>query len=241
MNSYYQDQSCTIYHGDCREVLPKTADATVTDPPYGTGHYKSDVVVLDAAMLAELPRPLCVFGYPERLVGLCVDAQETPDEWITWWASNAAIKAFGVHGLLMESECVAVFGRHRFQTLRQERTASSRAVLDKGYIGNDRLDIGNPDSRRVGDVWTDAAPGLAFNSHERLHPNQKPLSVLTRLVEGVTLPGDLVLDPFMGSGTTLRAAKDLGRKSIGIEIEERYCEIAAKRLAQEVLDFGGAA
>lgn len=241
MKPYYEDSYCTIYHGDCRDVLPGlTADATVTDPPYGTGHYESDVVVLTPEMLGSLPMPAAVFGYPERLIGLCVASNLVPNEWITWWASNAAIKAFGVHGLWMESECVAVFGPHRFQTLRQERSSSSRAVLDKGYIGNNRLGIGNPDSRRVGDVWTDAAPGLAFNSHERLHPNQKPLSVVTRLVEGTTLPGDVVLDPFMGSGTTLRAAKDLGRRAIGIEIEERYCEIAAKRLAQEVLDFGAA-
>ena len=67
------------------------------------------------------------------------------------------------------------------------------------------------------------------------HPCAKPLLAWRWLLEKVSEPNDLILDPFMGSGTTLRAAKDLGRRAIGIEIEEKYCEIAVKRLAQEVL------
>lgn len=67
------------------------------------------------------------------------------------------------------------------------------------------------------------------------HPTVKPLTVVKKLVKLGTLPGELILDPFMGSGTTLRAAKDLGRHSIGIEIEEEYCEIAVERLRQAVL------
>ena len=70
------------------------------------------------------------------------------------------------------------------------------------------------------------------------HRTQKPLSLVKQLAAAFTNQGDMILDPFMGSGTTLRAAKDLGRKAIGIEIEEKYCEIAAKRMAQEVFDFG---
>ena len=71
------------------------------------------------------------------------------------------------------------------------------------------------------------------------HPTQKPIGIVSPLIE-FSVPADgVALDPFMGSGTTLRAAKDLGRKAIGIEIHETYCEIAARRMEQEVLDFGG--
>lgn len=70
---------------------------------------------------------------------------------------------------------------------------------------------------------------------DRSHPTQKPLPLMRELVSLFTDPGETILDPFMGSGTTLRAAKDLGRKAIGIELEEKWCEVAARRLAQGVL------
>ena len=92
----------------------------------------------------------------------------------------------------------------------------------------------SPDpAKRRSDVIRTAVPFENATGSEYLgHPTQKPVGLMRELlgkVEGT------ILDPFMGSGTTLRAAKDLGRKAIGIEIEERYCEIAAKRLSQEVL------
>lgn len=72
------------------------------------------------------------------------------------------------------------------------------------------------------------------------HPTPKPLGLVTRIVESTTDIGGLVLDPFAGSGTTLRAAKDCGRSAIGIEIDEQYCEIAARRMTQDALPFGEA-
>lgn len=78
---------------------------------------------------------------------------------------------------------------------------------------------------------------LNESAEENDHPCPKPIHAWKWLVNKASRPGDTVIDPFMGSGTTLRAAKDLGRQAIGIDIEERYCEIAAKRLSQEVLAF----
>jgi adenine-specific DNA-methyltransferase len=86
-----------------------------------------------------------------------------------------------------------------------------------------------------GDVWRCALPS------KRQHPTEKPLALMSQIVEVSSRAGDLVVDPFAGSGSGLRAAKDMGRRAIGIEIDERYCEIAAERCRQEVLDFGAIA
>jgi adenine-specific DNA-methyltransferase len=86
-------------------------------------------------------------------------------------------------------------------------------------------------SHQWGDVWTFRIP------RDRQHPTQKPLEMMVQIAEVSSRRADMVLDPFMGSGTTLVAAKSLGRVAIGIELDERYCEIAAKRLEQEILPF----
>jgi len=225
---YYDDGTCVIYHGDCREInaWDIAGGVMVTDPPYGIAHrsgyssplfgavaerYQSavgdaiandaDTTARDEVLSSWLPRPAIVFGSPRA---------PFPDghRAVLVWDKG---EASGMGDLSMpwkpSWEMIFVFG--------------------VGFQG-----------RRTGGVLRAYVPPRV--SMGRTHPNEKPVDLLRGLI-GKCPPLAEVVDPFMGSGTTLRAAKDLGRKAIGIEIEERYCEIAAKRLAQEVLDFGGAA
>jgi len=231
MTPYYQDNLVTIYHGDCREWMPE-ADVIMTDPPYGTNAYATDTAVLNAAMLNSWANA-AVFGWPENLIRLCIEASRVPDEWVVWWPSNAELKGrFAEVPVARDSEHIALFGK-----LVAARGAPVGKTHEYAGTGSNRADHHiSPKGKRWGDVWRDAAPGLAFTSHLRLHPNEKPVSLMVRLVGMMT---GTVLDPFMGSGSTLVAAKSLGRKAIGIEIEERYCEIAAVRCSQEVLGLVG--
>lgn len=241
---FYDADGITIYHGDCRDLLPvtTTADAVITDPPYGTDYYPTDTGVMDAELLQSLfdVAPIvAIFGWPERLCQMVRDADRNPNEWITWWPTNGALRGFNLHGLWRESEHIAVWGEApRWTELRKSRnTESQRMAIARQHYGDaPRLNGSpHPDGARLGDVWRDPSPGMSFNAHLRKHPNEKPIGVMSRLIDACTNPGEMVIDPFMGSGTTLRAAKDLGRRAIGIEIEENYCKVAVDRLAQGVL------
>ncbi len=219
MTPYYQDDSCVIYHGDCREILPDFDDeyALVSDPPYGCDLMGGKVGILGShTSQAGTPGTVFapVFGDDEAF-------DPTP---------------------LLRFAAVILFGANWYAS----RLPDSGAwfVWDKrdGIASNNYADaelawssLTQP-TRLLAHRWL----GMIRDSHEdRVHPTQKPLRVVSWLLGFV--PAELpVLDPYMGSGTTLRAAKDLGRRAVGIEISERYCEIAASRLAQEVFDFGGA-
>jgi DNA methylase len=231
MRPYYEDGSVTIYHADSATFEWPDAVRLITDPPYGMGAYESDRIP-DLTVLAGWIRHAttsAVFGYPEILVSWCAQMGHQPVEWVTWWPTN---KMLG-RGLLLprESEHIAIFGdvcgARRLVRPRSQDSFARRKSIERGL---------DPDTCRLGDVWRDFSPGVASNGHLRQHPNEKPLSLMHKLVELCSEPGDLIIDPFAGSGTTLRAAKNLGRRAVGVEIEERYCEIAVARLGQEVLD-----
>lgn len=214
MKPYYEDDACTIYHGDCLELWPLwdlAGAVMVTDPPYGirwtvseyNGGRAHDGIAndestgaRDAVLKLWGERPAIVFGSP--VVALPRGLRQH-----LVWQKPADSGMFGaIAGWRRDWESIYLLGRGWPQ-----RAADSSGVLR-----------------------TDAGMGSYLNGH----PHAKPVDLLRRLIDRCAPLADIV-DPFMGSGTTLRAAKDLGRKAIGIEIEERYCEIAAKRLAQEVL------
>lgn len=216
MIPYYDDGTVTIYHGDARELLPVVSEAgavLVTDPPYGIGHSSNKT------------------GAPRRGEQIANDdSTAVRDVVLKEWAGKPAI----------------VFGSCR--TSKPPIPIRAVLVWDKGgHVGMGDLSL--PWKQNWEHIYI-SGPGfvgrrdtgvLRFNAMWPCndlysHPHEKPIELMRALV-GKCAPLATIIDPFMGSGTTLRAAKDLGRRAIGVEVEERYCEAAARRMAQEVL-FG---
>lgn len=211
MKPYYQDDAVTIYHGDCEQMLPMFAkvDLVLTDPPYG----------IDMAKGFE-----GFGGFGEKIA-----RRQYMDEWD---ADRPSIEV--MTSVVGSGARVIIWGGNFMADLLPRST--HWLVWDKlntmPTFGDCELAWTNSKRKSVKKVTVEYN-GLIGKELERWHPTQKPLSLFVWCIQ--EYGGGTVLDPFMGSGTTLRAAKDLGRKAIGIEIEEKYCEIAAKRMSQEVL------
>ena len=221
----------TLYNADCLDILPtlepQSVDAVICDPPYGSKKYKTDIA-LSPCVFADWVRryrTVAIFGYPELLVKWCVQASIIPDEWIAWWPTNKT-EGRAQSRLPKETEAIAIFGEtpganNIFRPRVQDKTCLS-ITASRGLSAA---------HARYGDVWRDPAPGMMFNSHQRMHPNEKPLSLMERLVVLCTNQGDVVIDPSMGSGTTGHACGNLGRRFIGIEKDAEYFNVAQERIA----------
>ena len=217
---YYEHAGIVIYHGDCREILPglPKSDLLLTDPPYGIG-----------ADADAHKRSGAVQGHGNRR------AARRIYEASNWDANPPDAQTIAL--IRGHAKYQIIFGGNFFAL------PASRCwlVWDKQNADNDFADCElawtNLDKavRKIAWLWN----GFARENNEPRfnHPTQKPLGVLKWAIGQAPDRCDTILDPFMGSGTTLVAAKNLGRKAIGIEIEEKYCEIAAKRLSQEVMAF----
>ena len=245
MTPYYSHGGITIYHADAFDVLPTLSGigAVITDPPYSSGGaFRGDRMRQTSVKYVQSG----VAAYRPEFAGDNRD-QRSFLAWCSLWL-NAARNA-----------CVSGAHVGCFIDWRQLPTMTD-AIQAGGWtwrgvaVWSKKFGRPNPagfSSACEFFVWGTSGPARERENYppgviecyppaDREHIAQKPEDVM-RWACKLALPGTVVLDPFMGSGTTLRAAKDMGCEAIGIEVDERYCEIAAKRLEQEVLDFGGAA
>lgn len=247
MKPYFQEAGVTLYCADFRDVLSidlaRDVDAVIADPPYGETTLAWDkwppFWPADLAAVLPLRAPLWCFG-----------------SWRMFW-NNAAHFAGWSHAqeIVWEKHNGSSSAADRFRRVHEFAVQWYRGPWADVY----RSPVTTPDAvartvRRkkrpehwgqIGEarfVSDDGGPRLmrsviaVRSEHGRAeHPTQKPVGIVDPLIRYSVPAGGLVLDPFAGSGTTLVAAKACGRRAIGIEVSEAYCEIAARRLAQSVL------
>lgn len=214
---YYSESGIEIHHGDAADFIPSIeADLLLTDPPYGIAY-----------------RVHSHHGHASRLEGETVVGDDAP---------------FDPTPLLRFQRAVIFGGNYMTDVL----PPSGWIIWSK--VQDNRWSHGKHSTRSLAEMaWTNIHKYVAVYNcfwagspmhrmgEERgtqLHPTQKPVALMRWIIDRYTEPGDLVFDPYMGSGPVARACKDTGRRYVGVEIEERYCETAVKRLAQDVIDFG---
>jgi len=213
MTPYYDRDGITIYCGDAREILPSldNADLVLTDPPYGIALEEHGRNGYDWTIAGDHDQDLgqWALDYCRARRFPVVTFASPKKPWLGEWRQH-----------LVWDKGPAVGGGGDPATCWK----STWELIQTWNTGR----LNGPRESAVLTYWVGQR-----DFHD--HPCQKPVSLLTYLIQKTTGPDALVVDPFMGSGSTLVAAKNLGRRAIGIELEEKYCEIAVKRLQQQVL------
>ncbi|MEZ2373101.1 site-specific DNA-methyltransferase [Arthrobacter sp. RCC_34] len=251
MSLYYEDDHVRLYHGKCEDILPKleTVAHVITDPPYSEHTHRN---IRSAKMLAN-DRGGKYGADTRRNVDLGFD-HLTPElrmfcaTEFTRLASRWVLVFSDVESDHLWRNDLEASGLDYVRTGAWIKIGSTPQFSgDRPATGFEAITIAHPKGKKRWNgggkhaVWTHPIVLDRGKSGARLHTTQKPHELMQELVHLFTDHGDVVLDPFAGSGTTLYASKALGRKAIGIEREEKYCEVAARRLSQEVLDLGGIA
>lgn len=247
MSLYYEDENVTLYHGDAFEVLDSlgdmSMDCVITDPPFdarthsmarsnrgGYGTSGKGNRVLSGSSITRFDafdheKQLELFAGLGRITRGWVISNVATDTGFRFEVEKAprGLKVMRV-GVWMKTNPMPIISADRPAMGWEPIIYMHREDLKPRWNGGGRaLNFHLPTSQGSG------------------HATQKPLPMVESFVRMFSNHGDTIFDPFAGTGTTLRAALNEGRKAIGVELEERYCEMIAKRLSQGVLDFGGAA
>ncbi len=231
---YYADESCAIAHGDCREILPllDKVDLVLTDPPYeDEAHTPQRRVKRKGGVMEVQPLTFAPMDATTRLL-VANQLGHLAKRWVLTFCQVEAAPIwradYELAGLKYKRTCIWV-----------KPDGMPQYSGDRPGMGYETFVAMHCDGKSA---WNGGGRHgvFVFNKNDNggqqnEHPTTKPSKLMKELVGLFSNPGETILDPFMGSGTTLRAAKDLGRKCIGIEIEEKYCQIAVNRLRQEVL------
>lgn len=236
MSIYYQDDSVTLHHGDCMEVLPTLSgvDLVVTSPPYNLGNMAGGLANLAGGYrtYADSRADAEYVAWQQEVISAC------------WGALNDDGAIFYNHKPLIKDRTATLPTRlipdgvplrqiviwYRQMGVNWAPTHFLPVHEWMMILAKRDWTLRDKSVSHLSDVWP-IRPDMGNNEH----PAPFPLALPARAIDATT--AKVVLDPFAGSGTTLRAAVDAGRKAIGIEMDERYCEIIAKRLAQGALDF----
>ena len=242
MNPYYQDASVTIYHGAAEEVLPALGpvDVVLTDPPYSAHVHAKHMVgasVCRDGFAASIARNKSL-GFdavtPETMVAVTKEFARLARRWVGVFCNVELVSEWSD---TLTASCLQYVRTGAWVKLN----AAPQFTGDRPAPGFECIVLAHPPGKKRWNggghqgLWTHAIELNRGGSNKRLHTTQKPLPLMSELVALFTDPGEVVLDLFGGSGTTARACKDLGRQCILIERQEKYCEIAAKRMGQEVL------
>jgi len=227
MTPYYQEKWVTIYNGDCREILPQLdvkVDLVLTDPPYNIGaNYSGNSSdskddywewFKDIITLCRAKSEIVIFTHKVQALRYIIDW-----DWVGIWNKPySSGTRMGNSNIVPHYEPIFMYGIHKLGV----HSKYTSDVFTQNPSGQGQ--VGGYHGREVAKV--------AVEGHRFTKPNE----LITTLIE--LYGNDLILDPFLGSGTTCYCAKKLNRYSIGIEIVEKYCEIAAKRCSQEVMELG---
>lgn len=243
----YQKDGIVIYHGDCRDILPsiEPADCVIADPPYEETDLKWDCLMNGWVKALPLKASGSVWCF-----GSLKSFMRSTDEWDGWSMAQEVVwekhNGSSLHNdrFRRVHEMIVQFYRGSWSDIYKDPVFTHDAVAKtvrrktrpehwgrlKDAQHSFRSEDGGPRLQRSV-IQVRSCHGNAE------HPTQKPLGILSPLITYSCPPGGIVLDPSAGSGSTLLAARELGRRAVGIEKDLQYCEVAVRRLSQEVLKF----
>ncbi len=245
MKPYYDADGVTIYHGDCRAVMLAVidpVDVVVTDPPYGDTSLEWDARVMDwQEDVARFTEQMWCFGSLRFHIAEApafAEAGWKLAQEVVWEKQNGS--GFHADRFKRVHELAVHYYRGEWGPLFKAppvtHDATARTIRTKKRPTHTGHIDATPYASEDGGPRLMRSVQRVRSEHGRaVHPTQKPLGILRPLIEHSCPVGGVVLDPFMGSGSTLLAAREVGRRAVGIEIDERYCEAAVARLAQGVL------